>query len=152
MGHSRGIITSHGKPLLCLESCMESGFPLFSSVWRWNGPTAHFMESAILPGFKFFTDSSLPTPLSRRSEAKSSVSAPASTPPDPVHYELCPGPGSTLSHWDISSCTSSSGSELPPNFQPPRTSLSLMQHQIYVKNISFLYLIQCFYCLRKTCL
>lgn len=85
MWHKLGILTSHGKLLLYSESHAESKFLLLSSAWRQNVPITHYVESATLPGFKFFAEVSVLTPISHRSKGISSVSAPASTPPAPVH-------------------------------------------------------------------
>lgn len=88
-----------------LSPMQNQNFYCFCQPGSQNVPMAHYVESATPPGFKFSAEVSVPTPISHRSKVISSVSAPASMPPAPVHLELCPGLVSTLGPWDISSCT-----------------------------------------------
>lgn len=83
MWHRLEILISHGKLLLrvpCRIKISRAFVSLeakcaYCSLW----------ESATLPGFKFFAEVSVPTPTSHRFKAISSISAPASTLPAPVH-------------------------------------------------------------------
>lgn len=96
--HRLEISTSHRKHLFPSES--HAGEICLFTPWK----VQSFQVSS------FFAEVSVPTRISQKSKAISSVSAPASKPR--THLLGTISRNSTLDHWDDSSCTSSSGSEI----------------------------------------